>query len=84
MDLQTAKKAAALASDIQDLQRFIDSIETRRNDPIKHLYIVTQSNYRIEIKKRFSIESTGEILTTILKSRKALITRLTGLLKDLH
>ncbi|MBK9285045.1 MAG: hypothetical protein IPM51_12130 [Sphingobacteriaceae bacterium] len=83
MDLKTAQQAAKIAADVTDLQRFIESIEMRRNDPIKNLYIVTQSNYRIEIKKRFSIESNGEILNIILKSRKALLSRLIKTLKDM-
>lgn len=84
MNIITAIKAGNIAEDIANLKSYIQDLEQLQNDPIKALYIITENDIRLEIKKKFSIETSNEILDLLLKSRKTLLARFESELTELH
>lgn len=69
-----------ISNDLAALKHFIDQINSIKDDQIKALYIVTDKNYQIEFKGRFSEETTNELFNLILLSRERLARKLETIL----
>lgn len=83
MTLETARIAGSLQSDIISFKEFIAAVEKCLNDPIQSLYFSTEKGIRIEIKKKFSPETSNAIIELLLNSRKAILARLESQLNNL-
>ena len=64
-----------ITTQIQSINDFIENIK-KNVTPIKALYIVTDSQYRIEIKENFSDETTQSIFDIIIETRLRLLEQL--------
>jgi hypothetical protein len=82
MTQQQIDKINKLTNDISALNEFINLLDKHKDDQLKALYIVTDK-IQIELKDRFSAESTSKLFNLILESRHALSLALLDHLKDL-